>query len=232
MCDEICLFNEMNGKDIDSWRGFVDKHFAEEAELIHAFEYPGNTQSKQFRVVRHSIARYFHQYFRSGAQSIRIHTECVKEERTQPGNRLRVTSDLATLRVAYANGARLEMRGNLSADFTPSMVPEAIQQLTFYTTASEEVIGRGEIDRLLTNWSPTMSNKQSPKMTKKNLPKAQQKMQSQLEGLTIENFPKVDKGTWGGPAAVQHFLEVSQAALINAQMKASNSLSRWETISI
>ena len=199
------------------WRGFVDKHFAEEAELIHAFDYAGSPQSKQFRVLRHSIARYFQKYFKSGAQSVRIHTECVKEDRTQPGNRLRVTSDLATLRVVYSNGARLEMRGTLSADFTPSMVPEAIQQLAFYTTASEEVIGRSEIERLLSSWSPTMSNKQSPKMTKKNLPKAQQKMQSQLEGLTIENFPKADKGNWGAPATVQTFLEVSRAPILPAR---------------
>lgn len=215
MFDQICQVNEITGKDIDMWRGWVDKHFAEEAELTHVFEDPTNAQTKQFRVVRHSIARYFQKYFKSGAQSLRIHTECVKEERTQPSNRLRVTSD-ATLRVVYANGARLEMKGSLSADFTPSVGPEAIQQLAFYTQASEEVVGLSEIERLLSSWSPTMSNKQSPKMTKSKLSKAQQKMQNQPEGLTIDRFPKVEKGTWGGPGTVQYFLEVSRTSISTA----------------
>ena len=54
-----------------------------------------------------------------------------------------------------------------------------------------------------------MSSKASPKMAKKNIPKGQQKLQSQLEGLTIDHFPKAQKGTWGVTARVQQFLEVS-----------------------
>ena len=159
-------------------------------------------------MLRPAIGRYFSKYFESGAQSVRIHTERVNEERLPPNNRLRVTSLSATIRVVYSNGARLEMKGTLQADFTPSMVPEAIQHLEFYTQTSEEVIGRNEIERLLSSWSPTMSSKASPKMTTKKAPKAQQKM-SQLEGLTIEHFPKAKTGDWGSPSLVQGFLEVS-----------------------
>lgn len=206
MCDYLCQFNATSGNEIDNWRGFVDKHFAPDAELNHVFD--SETNTKTFRVMRSSIARYFQSYFESGAQSIRIHTETVKENRQPPTNRLQVTSERATIAILYANGARLEMQGRLTADFTPSLGPEAIQHLEFFTQASEEVIGRDAIHDLLSNWSPTMSNKQSPKMTKKNLPKAQQKMQSQLEGLTINHFPRAPKGSWGGPAKVQTFLEV------------------------
>ena len=206
MCDHLCQFDQNTGLDVDLWRGFVDKHFAPEAELTHSFEFP--TSSKAFRVMRPAIGRYFYKYFESGAQSIRLHTDYVKEDRAPSNNRLRVTSSLATIRVVYSNGARLEMKGTLSADFTPSMVPEAIQHLEFYTATSEEVIGRNEIERLLSSWSPTMSSKTSPKMTTKKPPKAQQKMQSQLEGLTIDHFPKAHKGSWGGPSSVQSFLEV------------------------
>ena len=208
MCDYLCQFGRHNGRDIDLWRMFVDKHFAPDAELTHAFTFGNEGQSKEFRVLRPSIARYFHQYFASGAESIRIHTEYVKEERIPPHNRLRMTSGSATLRVMYENGARLEMRGSITADFGTGMIPEAIENLTFWTSASEEVIERSEIARLLSTFSPTMSTKASPKMSKKNPPKGQQKG-SQYDGLTIDHFPKARKGTWGGPEQVQTFLEVS-----------------------
>lgn len=208
MCDSLGSFGPQNGNDIDHWRGFVDKHFAPEAELCHGFQYNENT-SKEFRVLRPSIARYFSQYFASGAQAIRITTEKIQEERIQPNNRLRVSSAVATLCVTYQNGARLEMKGNLTADFGPSMLPELIEQLQFYTENSEEVIARTQIDQLLKNFSPTMSNKASPKLPKKNPPKQQKMQGSQYDGLTIDHFPKARIGSWGGPTEVQTFLEVS-----------------------
>jgi hypothetical protein len=208
MCDYLCQFGRHNGLDIDLWRIFVDKHFAADAELVHTFSAGNEGQSKEFRVLRPSIARYFNQYFASGADSIRIHTEYVKEERVPPNNRLRMTSGAATLRVMYENGARLEMKGTITADFGTGVVPEAIEQLTFWTSASEEVIGRNEIEKLLQTFSPTMSTKASPKMAKKNPPKGQQKG-SQYDALTIDHFPKARRGGYGGPEQVQTFLEVS-----------------------
>lgn len=212
MCDHLCQFDAVSGRDVDLWRGFVDKHFAPEAEITHTFEF-SNGKSKAFRVLRPAIGRYFSRYFDLGAQIVRLHTERLNEERVAPNNRLRVTSLAATISVVYSNGARLEMKGTLQADFTPTMGPEAIQHLEFYTQTSEEVIGRTEVERLLTTWSPTMSNKASPKMTNKKPPKAQQKMQSQLEGLTIEHFPKAQKGDCGGPSSLQSFLEVSSTLM-------------------
>ena len=217
MCDQLCNFDASSGLEIDLWRTFVDKHFSADAELCHSFQF--HDKKKSYTVLRASIARYFEKYFEAGAQSVRLHTERVNEERVPPNNRLRVTSALATIKVVYANGARLEMKGTLQADFSLSMVPESIQRLEFETSDSEEVIGRGDIERLLSNWSPMMSNKASPKMTKKNLPKAQQKMQSQMDGLTIDHFPKANKGSWGSPSAVQQFLEVSLSSQLLRLLK-------------
>ena len=86
---------------------------------------------------------------------------------------------------------------------------DQVELLQLLTTSTEEVVSRSKIEEVLANYSPTMANKNSPKMTKTKLPKAQQKMQSQFEGLTIDHFPKVSKGSLGQPSRLQQFLEVS-----------------------
>lgn len=206
LADQLSQFNASNGKDISSWQNFVDRHFSLEGRLVHTFDWEDkSTQGgpRQFEVLRPTIARYFQMYFDSGADSIRLHAENARETPMAQGKH-QVSFVSAQFVVAYPNGARLEMHGRVSVTFSPSQEVEALE-LT--TTRTEEVVARSEIERVLSTWSPTMGNKQSPKMTKKNLPKAQQKMQSQSDGLTIEHFPRTPKGAMG-IVRVQQFLEV------------------------
>lgn len=99
------------------------------------------------------------------------------------------------------------MKGSLKVLFAPNS--DVIELMDLYTHSTEEHVNRAEIERLLSTWSPSMGNKTSPKLAKNKQPKAQQKMQSQYEGLTIDHFPKVATGKLGVVQRVQQFLEVS-----------------------
>lgn len=207
--DHLSNFNESNGKDISTWHEFVERHFANEGRLIHSFDNSqnpaGNNRGKIFEVLRPTIARYFWTYFDSGASSIRLHTERAREV-PHPSGSHQVVCQHAIFSVSYPNGTRLEMLGSLQILFTAGS--DSIECLQFTTTGTEEILSRSQIERVLSEWSPSMPTK-SPKMAKNKLPKAQQKMQEEQNRLTMDAFPKTPKGTFGITSKVQHFLEVS-----------------------
>ncbi|KAK0948398.1 hypothetical protein LTR29_000029 [Friedmanniomyces endolithicus] len=205
LCDHLSNFNLANGKDLNSWNDFVDKHFAPEGRLLHSFDEP-NKAKKTYEVLRPTIARYFFTYFESGAQSLRLHIEHAREV-PLGGNRFQVSCSHATLAVAYPSGARLEMTGSLNVLFVP--VSNIIECLEMQQTGTEESLSRSEIERVLSSWSPVMENK-SPKLAKNKLPKAQQKLQQRFDGLTIDHFPKAPKGNMGVTSRVQQFLEIGE----------------------
>ena len=205
--DNLGQFGAENGKDITQWYSFVDKHFAPEGRFMHSFQFDDGKQ-KIFEIPRGTIARYFQTYFDSNASYIRLHLEHVRETPVH-SNRHQVSFSNATLTVAYPNGARAELHGNVKMLFAPGS--DVIELMELHTERTEEHVNRSDIERLLSTWSPSMSNKASPKALKKNLPKAQQKMQSQFEGLTIDHFPRTPKAKLGTSERVQSFLEVRNA---------------------
>jgi hypothetical protein len=207
LADHLGDFGPENGKNLNSWQEFVDKHFHPDGRLLHSFaDNPNpNNKKKTYEVLRPTIARYFYSYFESGAQSLRLHTEHANEMPMATG-RYQVYCKDATLSISYANGARLDISGSLNALFAPAS--DVIECLEIEQTRTEELISRAEIEKRLNEFSPVMDTK-SPKMAKNKLPKAQQKMQQQrLDGLTIDHFPKVSRGTMGVATRVQQFLEV------------------------
>ncbi|TKA59786.1 hypothetical protein B0A55_12926 [Friedmanniomyces simplex] len=220
LCDHLSNFNLTNGKDLNSWNDFVDKHFAPEGRLLHSFDDNPNNKAKTYEVLRPTIARYFFTYFESGAQSLRLHIEHAREVPIG-NNRYQVSCSHATLAVAYPSGARLEMTGSLNVLFAP--ISNIIECLEMQQTGTEETLSRSEIERVLSSWSPVMENK-SPKLAKNKLPKAQQKLQQRFDGLTIDHFPKAPKGTMGVTSRVQQFLEVGAqdgSILMNEDMSES-----------
>jgi hypothetical protein len=82
-----------------------------------------------------------------------------------------------------------------------------IEGMDFQMTKCEEHLSRTEVEKVLTNLSPTLSNKQSPKMTKGKLPKAQQKLQQQQDSVA-DHLPKAPKGQSGMTMRMLQFLEV------------------------
>lgn len=199
-----------NGKDITHWHNFVEKHFAADGRLIHSFpntDHNGNPNRKSYEVLRPNVARYFYTYFDSGASSLRLHTEHAREAPHPTTGGQQVTCQKAIFSIAYPNGARLEMTGSLQVLFSAGS--DTIECLSFQTTSTEETLSRGQIERVLADFSPTMSHKASPKLAKNKLPKAQQKLQEAENRITIDHFPKTPKGTMGFTSKVQHFLEVS-----------------------
>lgn len=98
------------------------------------------------------------------------------------------------------------MVGNVMVLFAPAS--DLIECMQLNTTSTEQVVALSKIERIMTNRSPTVSTKASPKVTKNKLPKAQQKMQSQYEALTIDHIPRAPTGDLGVTARVQQFLEV------------------------
>lgn len=171
----------------------------------------GNGRGKLFEVLRPTLPRYFWTYFDSGAHSLRLHTENAREALQGNGMHL-VTCQSAILSVAYPNGARLEMSGSLHVLFSADN--DTIECFRFQTSGTEEIVSRPQIEKVLADFSPTMPSKSSPKMNKKALPKAQQKMQDQQDRLTIDHFPKTPKGTIGITGKVQQFLEVSARLMV------------------
>jgi len=210
-CDHLSNFNALSGREINFWNNFVEKHFAPEGRLVHGFD---EFKSKTFEVLRPTVARYFWTYFDSGAHSLRLHTENAREFPVQAGG-CQVHCPSAIFSVSYPNGARLEMNGSLQVLFGAD---SSIECLQFHTTSTEETVSRVQIEKVLSDWSPSLPNK-SPKMTKNKLPKAQQKLQEQ-ERLTADHFPKVPKGTYGITTKVQQFLEIGETMGIMAELVA------------
>ena len=207
--DQLSNFNSATGKDMNQWHQFVDKNFVPNGRFVHSFVFEEPNQRKYHEIPRANIGRYFQTYFDTGATSIRLHSEHGQEMQMQP-NRHQALFSRATFTVVYPNGVRLEMVGSLSVVFAPQT--DLIEYLELGTNTSEETIVRSKIEEVLSAWSPTMGNKQSsPRIAKKNIPKGQQKMQA--DSLTIENFPKIQKGSYGITSRVQSFLEVSSKNL-------------------
>lgn len=208
--DHLSSYNAGNGRDLSAWQTFVERHFASEGRIVHSVDNNpngnGNGSGKLFEVLRPTLPRYFWTYFDSGAHSLRLHTENAREVTQSNGMHL-VTCQSAIFSVSYPNGARLEMSGSLHVLFSADN--DTIECFRFQISGTEEILSRMQIEKVLADYSPTMPSKSSPKMNKKALPKAQQKMQDQQDRLTIDHFPKITKGTMGITARVQQFLEVS-----------------------
>ncbi|KAI7289516.1 hypothetical protein KC315_g20022, partial [Hortaea werneckii] len=185
LADDLSRFDMSNGKDLNAWNDFTEKHFAPEGRLMHSFDDNPNAKAKVYEVLRPTIARYFWTYFESGAQSLRLHTEHARENQARNGGS-QVSCAHATLTVSYPSGARLEMSGRLNALFVPQGDIPLIECLELQQTSTEEIISRSEIERVLSSFSPQMDTK-SPKMTKTKPPKAQQKLQQRFDGLTIDH---------------------------------------------
>ncbi|RMY96368.1 hypothetical protein D0861_00190 [Hortaea werneckii] len=218
LADDLSRFDMSNGKDLNAWNDFTEKHFAPEGRLMHSFDDNPNAKAKVYEVLRPTIARYFWTYFESGAQSLRLHTEHARENQARNGGS-QVSCAHATLTVSYPSGARLEMSGRLNALFVPQGDIPLIECLELQQTSTEEIISRSEIERVLSSFSPQMDTK-SPKMTKNKPPKAQQKLQQRFDGLTIDHFPKTPKGTMGVTARVQQFLELGETMNVMSELMA------------
>ncbi|GAB7360357.1 hypothetical protein MBLNU230_g8315t1 [Neophaeotheca triangularis] len=206
--DQLSQYNSTSGKDIEQWNSFVDRHFASpDGRFLHHLLDGDEKRSKQFEIKHHHLARYFWTFFESGAISIRLHTENVQDN-PLPFGRHQVMCSTALFTITYPQGVALEMTGSLSVHFPPAS--DMIEVLEFRTSSIEEKISRSEIERVLSNWSPPTANTKSPKMNKKNVPKAQQKLQDQLASLTIDHFPKAPITSMGITQRVQEFLEVAE----------------------
>jgi hypothetical protein len=206
--DQLSSIQVAAGRNIEVWYKFVERHFAPDACLIHSFD---NNEAlagraKIFEVFRDNVARYFWNYFESGAQSMRLHTELARETTYNAGTHL-VQCSNAIFTTIYPNGVRSDMTGSLKVIFAAGS--DQIQSLSFQTSTCEEFISRSQVEKVVNDWEPTPSLK-SPVMTKGKLPKAQQKkMQEQQDRLSMEHFPKSIQGTLGVCSRVQNFLEVS-----------------------
>lgn len=195
---------EKDGRNLANWQDFIDRQFMPDGRLTLAPYELG----KKVEMPRATLARFFWMYFETGASALRLHTEHGSETML-PDGRCRLSCSNATLTVSYPNGARVEMSGPLSVLF--GSVGSLIEGMEFQMTKCEEHLSRSEVEKVLANMSPTLSNKQSPKMTKGKIPKAQQKLQQQQENATIEQLPKAPKGQGGMTMRMLQFLEVCGA---------------------
>jgi hypothetical protein len=191
---------ERDGRNLGNWSDFIDRHFLPEGHLIWAPHELG----KKVEIPKANLPRFFWMYFDTGADRLRLHTEHGTEIMLADG-RCRLSCQNATLTVSYPNGARVEMSGPLTVLYGSSS--SLIEGMEFQMTKCEEHLSRIEVEKVLTNFSPTLSNKQSPKMTKNKLPKAQQKLQQQQESMA-DQLPKAPKGQSGMTMRMLQFLEV------------------------
>jgi hypothetical protein len=194
------LEGDRDGRSLSNWSDFIDRHFIPEGRLIWAPYELG----KKVEIPKASLPRFFWMYFDTGADRLRLHTEHGIETMLGDG-RCRLSCQNATLTVSYPNGARVEMSGPLTVLFSSN--GGLIEGMEFQMTKCEEHLSRIEVEKVLTNLSPTLSNKQSPKMTKGKLPKAQQKLQQQQESVA-DHLPKAPKGQNGMTMRMLQFLEV------------------------
>jgi hypothetical protein len=191
---------DRDGRSLSNWSEFINRQFLPEGRLIWAPYELG----KKVEIPKASLPRFFWMYFDTGADRLRLHIEHGSEVMLADG-RCRLSCQNATLTVSYPNGARVEMSGPLTVLFGSN--GSLIEGMEFQMTKCEEHLSRIEVEKVLTNLSPTLSNRQSPKMTKGKLPKAQQKLQQQQESVA-DHLPKAPKGQSGMTMRMLQFLEV------------------------
>ncbi|KAI7516673.1 hypothetical protein KC331_g21993, partial [Hortaea werneckii] len=59
LADDLSRFDMSNGKDLNAWNDFTEKHFAPEGRLMHSFDDKPDSKAKVYEVLRPTIARYF-----------------------------------------------------------------------------------------------------------------------------------------------------------------------------
>lgn len=176
--------------DIDHWQETTAKYFSPSGQMRLQLFNIKSMSDKSFLLRYASIARFFHAHFTYGISKIYMQSFEHSQE-TLPHGGFHVWSRRMFLTYEYEDGVRICAQGHLSVNF------DEMQKIEFMHIAIKgwtEYVPRTILEPV----SPEQ-NRQSPKMSKKNLPKNQNRPQ-------LKRSPVLE---WGIPKHLMQFLEVS-----------------------
>lgn len=176
--------------DIEYWQEATAKYFSPSGQLRQQLFNNKNQSDKSFLLRYASIARFFHAHFTYGIRRIYMQSFEHSQE-TLPHGGFHVWSKRLFVTYEYDDGVRITKHGALSVNF------DDMQKIEFMHVA---IRGWTEyIPRAILEPTSPEQTRQSPKLSKKNLPKNQNRVQ-------LKRSPVLD---WGIPYHLMQFLEVS-----------------------
>ena len=187
------LANPARPNDLGYWQDVMSKYFSEHGSLRQSFFSQRTQNDKSFQLQYPSLARFYHTHFKNGVKKIFMQSFEHMQD-TLPNGGYQVWSRKLYITYEYSDGVRIMTHGQLNVNFDEL---QKIEHIYMKIHGWTEYIPR---NLAMMPISPEQ-NRQSPKLTKKNLPKNQQRPQF--------NLPASPVGEWGFPAAIVQFLEVS-----------------------
>jgi len=191
------LANPERPNDLDYWEETMTKYFSPVGSLRQQLYSIKSGGDKSFQLQFPSLARYFYSHFACGVKQIFLQSYDHNENKLPNGGVL-IMSSTASLTYVFQNDIRVTTTGQLRVTFDDM---QKIEQMNISTTGWQEYIPRSV---LLQPQSPEV--KQSPKITNKNLKRAQGKP---TEQNTRPIIPQSGVGEFGVPNHIFQFLEVS-----------------------
>lgn len=179
--------------DIEYWSEVMAKYYSPTGSMRQQIYNNKNQSDKSFQLQYPSLARFYYSHFANGVRKIFMQSFEHAQEQL-PNGGYHVVSRKLYLTYEYADGLRVTTNGTLSVNFDEM---QKIETLHIAIKDWTEYIPRGLADG---SQSPEQT-RQSPKMSKKNLPKS-------LQRPSIPRSPVIE---WGIPQPLLQFLEVSDA---------------------
>jgi hypothetical protein len=202
------LANPERPNDLDYWEHLVGQFFSPFGSLRQQFYSNKSGVDKSFQLQFPSLARYYHSYFAAGVRQILLQSFEHSQTKTANGG-VHITSTNASLTYVFDNDLRVTTSGQLRVLFNDMAL---IEHLNISCSGWQEYIPR---TLMLQMSSPEM--KQSPKITNKNIKRAQGKTNGPggganggLNGGSV--VPSSGVGEWGVPQHISQFLEVCNSS--------------------
>lgn len=183
--------------DVTYWQDVMAKYYSPFASMRQQIYSSKSGTDKQYQLRYPSLARFYHQHFVNGVK--KIHMQSFEHSQNAlPNGGYHVWSKKLFVTHEYENGTKVISYGHLNVNFDEM---QKIELLYIGVKGWDEVIPRSLLESPV---SPEQS-RQSPKQSKKNLPK-QQQVQRPL--------PKSPVCPYGIPPGLLQFLEVSSISVL------------------
>lgn len=198
--------------DIEHWQEFVARYYSTSGSVRQQLYSVKTEKEKSFQITFPSLARFYHAHFKNGIKKMFMQSF----EHTQealPNGGFSVFSNKLHVTYEYNNGLKVVASGHLTVHFDDM---QKIEHLRIGLERWTEYMPRTIVEEY---GRAVEQSRQSPKMTKKNLPKNQQQQQQQQRTPTLPVSPVSE---WGIPLQMLQFLEVSPRVPPSASIETDN----------
>ncbi|KAK5086406.1 hypothetical protein LTS08_004285 [Lithohypha guttulata] len=177
--------------DLDYWQEVMAKYYSPLGSVRQQLYNAKTHSDKSFQLRYPSLARFYHSHFRHGIKKIFMQS-FEHSQGALPNGGFHVWSKKLYVTYEYDDGVRIMTHGELNVNFDEM---QKIEHLHVAVKGWTEFVPRA----MLEPQSPEQS-RQSPKLSKKNLPKAQPRPMLRRSPVN----------EWGVPPNMLQFLEIAE----------------------